>query len=185
MIIKGNMESLMNLAGSAPSLYEGILSDIDTTIKASDDFTNIYNVFDKLLNSNENNFKSNLDKFVKDIKNLGATLIPKRKGWYNLGKNWVLVERKQIKEPKNGKGGIYDNILFVIDIDKDIWGEICLCTNPVFNKSKLIYLSHKYNALGNISKESYYDYFTYDRYKLPTDFEPVMKLILDKINEKH
>ena len=179
------MEDLMHITRSIPSLYEGILSDIDTTIKTSDEFTTIYNVFDKLINSDENNFESDLNEFVKDIKKLGATLIPKNKAWYNLGKNWVLIENKQIKEPKSGKGGIYNCILFVIDIDKDIWGEICLCTNPVFNKSKLMYTSHKFNALGNLSKANYYNYTTYDRYRLPAEFEPVMKLILDKINEKH
>ena len=43
------------------SLYEGILNDIDTVINNSDDTIKIYSIFDKVINSNKDNFEKHFD----------------------------------------------------------------------------------------------------------------------------
>lgn len=47
-------------------LYEGILSDIETTINNSDTTIKIYSIFDKVINSNADNFEKKFRRMRKN-----------------------------------------------------------------------------------------------------------------------
>ena len=166
------------------SLYEGILSDIEITINNSDTTVKIYSIFDKVINSNADNFEKNLDECVKTLKTAGKKLNIKRakSAWYNLSKNWILIE----KRTRSLYPYTYVSIIFIKHTDNpEEWAGVTLASNTKIKESKLFKISSKYSShRGAFSKNtSLYEYAQYEIYQLPDKFEHGLELIIDKINE--
>lgn len=167
------------------TLYEGILSDIETTINDSDTTIKIYSIFDKVINSNADNFEKHLDECVKTLKTEGKKINIKRtkSAWYNLSKNWILIE----KRTKHLNPYTYVSIIFIKHTDNpEDWAGITLATNTKIKKSNLFQISSKYSShRGAFNKNtSVYEYAQYEIYQIPDKFEHGLELIIDKINKK-
>lgn len=167
------------------SLYEGILNDIDTVINNSDDTIKIYSIFDKVINSNKDNFEKHFDECVKTLKTTGKKLnIKKSKSaWYNLSKNWILIE----KRTRRLYPYTYTSIIFIKNTDNpEEWAGVTLASNTKINESNFFMISSKYAAHRGafFKNRSLYEYELYEIYQLPDEFEFGLKLIIDKINEK-
>lgn len=167
------------------SLYEGILGDIETTINDSDNTIKIYSIFDKVINSNVDNFEKHLDECVKTLKTAGKKLnIKKSKSaWYKLSKNWILIE----KRTKHSHPHTYISIIFIKHTDNpEKWAGITLATNTNIKESLLFPISSKYSShRGSFNKNtSVYEYSQYEIYQAPDTFEHYLESIIDKINKK-
>lgn len=161
------------------TLYEGILSDIETTINADVKVKSI-DIFGSMAESNVKNFKDNLDKFLKYLKSIDAKLEPKNKAYYRYPKNHVFVITR-----KNKSGaGEFTVVCFASDMDLRDASYIKLdtyngeTTIETASAHEIINFYHIFLRLRNC------DYPVYDMYKIPDKYEFGIKYAIDKINER-